>query len=82
MFLKTVMERNQPLVRLGIEWQQNGVILPDTYLLDYDTILENGRYLGLTVLASVPLREGEERTKPGHHGNGENTKSRKRRKKA
>lgn len=39
MFLKTVMERNQPLVRLGIEWQQNGVILPDTYLLDYDTIL-------------------------------------------
>ena len=43
MFLKTVMERNQPLVRLGIEWQQNGVILPDTYLLDYDTILENAR---------------------------------------
>ena len=41
--LKTVMERNQPLVRLGIEWQQNGVILPDTYLLDYDTILENAR---------------------------------------
>ena len=37
------MERNQPLVRLGIEWQQNGVILPDTYLLDYDTILENAR---------------------------------------
>jgi len=24
------MERNQPLVRLGIEWQQAGVILPDT----------------------------------------------------
>ena len=43
MFLKTVMERNQPLVRLGIEWQQSGVILPDTYLLDYDTILENAR---------------------------------------
>jgi len=37
------MERNQPLVRLGIEWQQNGVILPDTYLLDYATILENAR---------------------------------------
>ena len=32
MFLKTVMERNQPLVRLGIEWQQNGVILPDTII--------------------------------------------------
>ena len=43
MFLKTVMERNQPLVRLGIEWQQAGVILPDTYLLDYDTIVENAR---------------------------------------
>ena len=41
MFLKTVMERNQPLVRLGSEWQQNGVILPATYLLDYDKILEN-----------------------------------------
>ena len=43
MFLKSVMERNQPLVRLGIEWQQAGVILPDTYLLDYDTIVENAR---------------------------------------
>lgn len=41
MFLKTVMERNQPLVELGIEWQQTGVILPDTYLLDLDTLVEN-----------------------------------------
>ena len=65
MFLKTVMERNQPLVRLGIEWQQNGVILPDTYLLDYDTILENARSIKqagdangvqnfLTLLAELP----------------------------
>ena len=43
MFLVTLFARTQPLERLGIEWQQNGVILPDTYLLDYDTILENAR---------------------------------------
>ena len=54
------------------------VIMNDTVRTEEDV----ERYLGLTVLASVPLREGEERTKPGHHGNGENTKSRKRRKKA
>lgn len=53
------------------------VIMNDTVRTEEDV----ERYLGLTVLASVPLREGEERTKPGHHSNGENTKSRKRRKK-
>ena len=45
MFLRAVMERNRPLVRLGIEWQQKGVILPDTYLLDYDTIVDNARQI-------------------------------------
>ena len=54
------------------------VIMNDTVRTEEDV----ERYLGLTVLSSVPLREGEERTKPGHYGNGENTKSRKRRKKA
>ena len=54
------------------------VIMNDTVRTEEDV----ERYLGLTVLASVPLREGEERTKPGHHSNGENTESRKRRKKA
>lgn len=54
------------------------VIMNDTVRTEEDV----ERYLGLTVLASVPLREGEERIKPGHHSNGENTKSRKRRKKA
>lgn len=53
------------------------VIMNDTVRTEEDV----ERYLGLTVLASVPLREGEERTKPGHHSSGENTKSRKRRKK-
>lgn len=43
MFLQTVIERNQPLVKLGIAWQQEGVILPDTYLVDLDTIVENAR---------------------------------------
>lgn len=54
------------------------VIMNDTVRTEEDV----ERYLGLSVLASVPLREGEERTKPGHHSSGENTKSRKRRKKA
>ena len=54
------------------------VIMNDTVRTEEDV----ERYLGLTVLASVPLREGEERTKLGHHSSGENTKSRKRRKKA
>ena len=54
------------------------VIMNDTVRTEEDV----ERYLGLSVLASVPLREGEERTKPGHNSNGENTKSRKRRKKA
>lgn len=35
------MERNQPLAKLAINWQQEGVILPDTYLVDLDTITEN-----------------------------------------
>lgn len=43
MFLQTMMERNQPLVKLGIAWQQEGIILPDTYLVDLDTIVENAR---------------------------------------
>lgn len=54
------------------------VIMNDTVRTEEDV----ERYLGLTVLASVPLREGEERTKPGHNSSGENTKSRRRRKKA
>lgn len=54
------------------------VIMNDTVRTEEDV----ERYLGLTVLASVPLREGEERTKPRHNSSGENTKSRKRRKKA
>lgn len=54
------------------------VIMNDTVRTEEDV----ERHLGLSVLASVPLREGEERTKPGHNSNGENTKSRKRRKKA
>ena len=54
------------------------VIMNDTVRTEEDV----ERYLGLSVLASVPSREGEERTKPGYNSNGENTKSRKRRKKA
>ena len=54
------------------------VIMNDTVRTEEDV----ERYLGLSVLASVPLREGEERTKQGHNSNGENTNSGIRRKQA
>ena len=41
MFLQTLLERNRPLAELGLKWQQQGKILPDTYLLDLDTICQN-----------------------------------------
>ncbi len=41
MFLQALLEKNRPLAELGLKWQQNGKILPDTYLLDLDTICQN-----------------------------------------
>ena len=41
MFLQALLERNRPLAELGLKWQQQGKILPDTYLLDLDTICQN-----------------------------------------
>lgn len=41
MFLQALLNRNRPLAELGLQWQQQGVILPDTYLLDLDAICEN-----------------------------------------
>jgi predicted amino acid racemase len=43
MFLERVMENNPKLVEYAFKLQQEGKILPDTYVLDYDTIIENGR---------------------------------------
>lgn len=43
MFLQKVQENNKPLVEFAFELQQKGLILPDTYVLDYDAVMENGK---------------------------------------
>lgn len=43
MFLQKVQENNRPLVEFAFELQQKGLILPDTYVLDYDAVMENGK---------------------------------------
>lgn len=43
MFLEKVMENNPKLIEFAFKLQQKGQILPDTYVLDYDTIIENGK---------------------------------------
>lgn len=43
MFLKKLRESNPALFAYAFEAHQKGEILPDTYLLDLDAILDNGR---------------------------------------
>ncbi len=43
MFLEKAMEDNPKLIDFAFKLQQEGQILPDTYVLDYDTIIENGK---------------------------------------
>lgn len=45
MFLKKLQERNQNLLNVAIEFHQKGLLSPDTYLLDVDTILDNAKLL-------------------------------------
>lgn len=45
MFLDRLMERNRPLAEIALRWQQDGTILPDTYVVDVDTVVENGRMM-------------------------------------
>lgn len=45
MFIDIVQKKNPDLIKVAIELHQNGEILPDTYVLDVDAILENGRAL-------------------------------------
>ena len=39
------MERNRPLAEVALKWQQDGTILPDTYVVDVDAVVENGRMM-------------------------------------
>ena len=45
MFLNKLQERNPNLLNAAIEFHQKGLLFPDTYLLDVDTILDNARLL-------------------------------------
>lgn len=45
MFIDIVQKKNPDLIKVAIELHQKGEILPDTYVLDVDAILENGRAL-------------------------------------
>ena len=45
MFLDRLMERNRPLAEVALKWQQDGTILPDTYVVDVDAVVENGRMM-------------------------------------
>lgn len=45
MFIDIVQKKNPDLIKVAIEFHQKGEILPDTYVLDVDAILENGRAL-------------------------------------
>ena len=41
MFLEKVIERNPGLLNCAFQFHQEGIILPDTYILDLDAITEN-----------------------------------------
>lgn len=41
MFLDRLVETNQPLAELALDWEVKGIILPDTYLIDLDMIVKN-----------------------------------------
>lgn len=45
MFLNRLLETNRPLAELALAWQQDGTILPDTYVLDLDTISQNAQHI-------------------------------------
>jgi len=47
-FLAKLKENNPELIRYAFEAHQSGQILPDTYLLDLDTILDNARQMART----------------------------------
>ena len=41
MFLKRLLETNRPLAEAALGWQRDGTLLPDTYVIDLDAVLEN-----------------------------------------
>ena len=45
MFLDTTLRRNPELIETAFKLHQKGLIQPDTYILDLDAILHNGRHI-------------------------------------
>ena len=43
MFLEKTVERNKELVQAAFKLHREGLILPDTYVIDLDTLIENAR---------------------------------------
>ncbi len=43
MFVKKVQERNPQLLKAALNFHQRGEILPDAYLIDMDTLLDNAK---------------------------------------
>lgn len=41
MFLKRLLETNRALAETALGWQRDGTLLPDTYVIDLDAVLEN-----------------------------------------
>ena len=43
MFLKKMIERNNKLIETSFQLHQAGKILPDSYVIDMDVLLENAK---------------------------------------
>ena len=45
MFLDLVNRRNRSLVDFAVKLHQDGEILPDTYVIDLDAVIQNAKYI-------------------------------------
>jgi len=45
MFLESTLKRNPMLVKTAFDMHREGLLQPDTYILDLDTIMRNARYI-------------------------------------
>lgn len=43
MFLEKTLERNKELVQAAFDFHQKGLVMPDTYIIDLDTLVENAK---------------------------------------
>ena len=48
MFLDLVNRRNRSLVDFAVKLHQDGEILPDTYVIDLDAVIQNAKYMSET----------------------------------